>query len=62
MNFGYFLFLSTIGTTLWVGLLTYLGHMLGQNYDKVETYMGPISYGVFGFLLIWYIVHIIRHK
>ena len=62
MHFGYFLVLSTSGTVLWIGLLTYLGRMLGQNYDKVETYLGPISYAVFGFLILSYIVHIIRHK
>lgn len=62
MNFGWFLLLSTSGTVLWVGLLTYLGHILGQNYDKVETYLGPVSYVVFGFLILSYIIHLIRHK
>lgn len=62
MNFGYFIFLSTIGTTLWVSLLTYLGRILGRNYDKVQTYLDPIGYAVFGFLIIFYIVHLIRHK
>lgn len=38
-----FLVYSTIGTTLWVGLLTYSGVALGQNYKLVETYIDPIS-------------------
>lgn len=62
MNFGYFIFLSTIGTTLWVSLLTYLGYILGRNYDKVQTYLDPIGFAVFGFLILSYIVHVIRHK
>lgn len=62
MNLGYFLFLSISGTTIWVGLLTYLGSILGQNYDKVGQYIDPVSYGVFGFLILSYIIHLIRHK
>jgi membrane protein DedA with SNARE-associated domain len=62
MNLGYFLFLTTIGTTLWVSLLTYLGHILGRNYDKVQSYLDPIGYAVFGFIILSYIVHIIKNK
>lgn len=62
MNVGSFLFLSTCGTLLWVGLLTYLGNILGQNYDKVATYLGPVSYVVFGGLILSYIIYVIRHK
>lgn len=62
MHFGYFLFLSTLGTTIWISLLTYLGNVLGQNYHKVQAYLDPIGYAVFGILLISYIYHIIKHK
>lgn len=62
MNIGYFLLLSTSGTLLWVGLLTYLGNILGQNYDKVATYLGPVSYAVFGVVILSYIIYVIRHK
>lgn len=62
MNLGYFLILSVSGTLIWVGLLTYLGSMLGQNYDKVSEYLDPVSYAVFGFIILSYIIHIIRHK
>lgn len=62
MNLGYFLLLTTIGTTLWISLLTYLGHILGQNYDKVQSYLDPIGYAVFGFIILSYIVHIIKNK
>lgn len=62
MNLGYFLILSVSGTLIWVGLLTYLGSILGQNYDKVSEYLDPVSYAVFGFIILSYIIHIIRHK
>jgi membrane protein DedA with SNARE-associated domain len=40
---GIFLLYSTIGTTLWVGLLTYAGYALGNNYELVDKYLGPVS-------------------
>lgn len=41
-----FLVYSTIGTAIWVSLLTYAGYVLGQNYEQVEKVLGPISIGV----------------
>lgn len=38
-----FLIYSTIGTALWVTLLTGAGYLLGDHYDLVEQYLGPIS-------------------
>ncbi|KJH69893.1 DedA family protein [Aliterella atlantica] len=38
-----FLLYSTIGTTIWVGFLTYAGYALGDNYELVDEYLGPIS-------------------
>jgi membrane protein DedA with SNARE-associated domain len=43
MPLGRFLIYSTIGTTLWVALLTGLGYGLGNHYDQVEHYLGPVS-------------------
>lgn len=38
-----FLAYSVVGTTIWTGLLTYAGLVLGQNYELVEVYLGPVS-------------------
>jgi membrane protein DedA with SNARE-associated domain len=43
MPLGPFLLYSTIGTTLWVTLLTTLGYLLGDHYDQVDQYLGPLS-------------------
>lgn len=43
MRFVPFLFYSTIGSLLWVGLLTFAGYILGQNYQVIEKFLGPIS-------------------
>src|SRR5690625_4843054 len=62
MNFAVFILLSTLGTSVWTGILAYLGRLLGQNYDRVEHYRGPVSYIVTGGLVILYVVHVIRRR
>ncbi|MBW4619617.1 MAG: DedA family protein [Cyanosarcina radialis HA8281-LM2] len=54
-----FLLYSIVGTLLWVGLLGYTGFILGQNYQLVKQFLGPISLivlvvilGAFG---IWFV-------
>jgi membrane protein DedA with SNARE-associated domain len=52
-----FLLYSTLGTTLWVCLLTGLGYFLGNNYTLVDKYLGPISkfvlFGLIGLFVFW---------
>jgi membrane protein DedA with SNARE-associated domain len=43
MPIGLFLFYSTIGTTLWCFLLTWAGLKLGDHYELVDKYLGPVS-------------------
>ncbi|MCA1994173.1 MAG: VTT domain-containing protein, partial [Coleofasciculus sp. S288] len=43
MHLSPFLIYSTLGTTAWVMLLTFLGYLLGDNYELVEEYLGPVS-------------------
>jgi membrane protein DedA with SNARE-associated domain len=47
-----FFLYSTIGTIVWVTLLTYAGYFLGKNYKLVEDYIDVITkVVVFGVLL-----------
>jgi membrane protein DedA with SNARE-associated domain len=55
-----FVLYSTLGTTLWVCLLTYAGFLLGKNYDLVEQYLGPVSKIVLGLLLVAFVVWVAR--
>jgi membrane protein DedA with SNARE-associated domain len=50
-----FIIYSTIGTTLWVLFLTFLGLQLGNNYDKVEQWLGPVSKIVLGSLVVVFV-------
>ena len=62
MNLPKFLLYSAIGMGVWAGLLAYAGHLLGQNYEKVEHYVGPVSYVVFAALAIALVVWVVRRK
>lgn len=57
-----FLLYSTLGTTLWVGLLTYLGFVLGDNYDLVDEYLGPASKIVLALLVVAFIAWVVIKK
>lgn len=52
MRFGTFLIYSTLGTVAWTLLLTGAGYLLGDNYEVVEQYLGPVSKIVLGLLLV----------
>ena len=55
-----FLIYSTIGTTLWVGLLTYAGYALGNNYQLVEEYLAPVSKIALAIILVAFAIWVIR--
>ena len=62
MHLGMFLLYSALGTSLWALILASLGAVLGENYDVVDTYLGPVSFVVLGGLLLWAIVWVVRRK
>lgn len=47
-----FLIYTSLGSTVWVGLLTYSGYLLGSQYELVAQYLAPISKIVLGILLL----------
>lgn len=57
-----FFLYSTIGTTLWVIFLTYAGYLLGNNYELVDEYLGPVSKVVLVILIVAFVVWIVRKK
>ncbi len=62
MRFGKFLVYSTLGTLAWVLLLTFAGYLLGDNYELVEEYLGPVSKVVLGLILVAGIAWLVRHR
>ena len=57
-----FLLYSTIGTLLWVGLLTVGGFVLGDNYEAIEIYIGPLSKIVLEILVAGFIIWVVRKR
>lgn len=57
-----FLLYSALGTGLWAALLTYLGHLLGENYALVARYLGPAAYLVLGGLAVGIATRVWRRR
>jgi membrane protein DedA with SNARE-associated domain len=53
---------STIGSALWVGLLTIGGYKMGENYELIETYIGPFSKIIILILGIFFILWSVKKK
>jgi membrane protein DedA with SNARE-associated domain len=47
-----FLIYTSLGSTVWVGLLTYSGYLLGSQYELVAQYLAPVSKIVLAILLL----------
>nr|WP_243759748.1 VTT domain-containing protein [Deinococcus radiodurans] len=57
-----FLIYSAIGSALWSAALAYAGYALGENYDRVEQYVAPVSKVIVGLLVIGAAAWFIRRK
>lgn len=62
MNFGKFVFYTTIGCIPWLWALTYAGFYLGKNWPQVRTFFHKYEFVILGFLIIAIIVYIFLHK
>ena len=57
-----FLIYSAIGTAAWTTILALLGYGLGSQYDKVNAWMDPVSYGVLGLIVLIYIYRVVTFR
>jgi membrane protein DedA with SNARE-associated domain len=61
-----FLIYSTIGTTVWVSLLTYGGYVLGDRYTDIEHWLAPVSKIILGlilgFVIVWFLRKYLRNR
>ena len=62
MPLGKYLAYSAIGTVVWTGGLALLGKLLGEKYESIGNYIGPITYGVLGTMLVIYVVRLIKMR
>lgn len=59
MHLASFVIYSTLGTAAWVMLLTFLGYLLGDNYELVDEYLGPVSKIVLLLLIVTFIAWVV---
>ena len=69
MPFSKFLIWTTMGSFIWVSLLTYAGYLFGENYSIIETYLDQIKYVVkpilitiFLYVLVKLLIRFIKNK
>jgi membrane protein DedA with SNARE-associated domain len=60
MSLPKFLLYTAAGTALWSSALAYVGKLLGENYSRVEGWLGPVTYVVVGALVIAYVLRVAR--
>lgn len=57
-----FLGFSGLGMGIWATALAAIGRLLGRNYERVEAYIGPVTYVVLGGLVVALVVRAIRRR
>ena len=55
-----FLIWTTLGSLIWVALLSYAGYFFGENYPIIETYLDQIKYFVKPILVLVFLYFIIK--
>jgi membrane protein DedA with SNARE-associated domain len=62
MQFRRFLLASIIGTAGWTALLAAAGFKLGENYDRINDFIGPASNAVLIVLAVGYVWRVWTHR
>ena len=57
-----FLAFSTAGSLAWCSLLTGAGSMLEENYQKVSTYLDPVSKGILILIVAAYLFRLMTYR
>ena len=55
-----FLVWTSLGSLIWVALLTYAGYLFGENYEIIETYLDQIKYFVKPILILILLYYLIK--
>jgi membrane protein DedA with SNARE-associated domain len=53
---------SALGTLVWTAALAFAGRLLGSQYERVGSYLEPVSWLVIGSIVLLYIVRLVRQN
>jgi membrane protein DedA with SNARE-associated domain len=62
MSLPLFLLYTTIGAALWTALLACAGFYLEKQFSNVEEYLSPVTYVVWGVIIVIYIKRVIARR
>ena len=62
MRFKTFFIASTLGTAGWTTMLAFAGYKLRENFEEIDTWLGPISNAILVTLVLGYLWRVIRYK
>lgn len=60
MDLKKFIIYTTLGCLIWSALLTYVGYVMGENWQSLEVYYRKFEFVIIGLLVlavVWYINH-----
>lgn len=57
-----FLFYTMLGSAIWTSALAFGGWLLQQQFREIERYLGFVSWGVIGVVLLSYIARVVQLK
>jgi membrane protein DedA with SNARE-associated domain len=60
MPMGVFVTLTAIGSGVWNAAFVALGWVLGDNWNRVEGWLGPVGYVVVGLVVVGLVVLVVR--
>ena len=55
-----FVLLTTAGSAIWTAVLAGVGYLLAHNFRKVEQYLDPVSWLIFGVVVVLYLYRVFR--
>lgn len=60
MHLAPFLAVTTVGSALWVLLLSVSGYLLEGQFQRVEAWLNPVSNIVVAAIALWYVYRVVR--
>jgi membrane protein DedA with SNARE-associated domain len=52
---------TMLGSLIWTGLLTLAGYLLESQYERIASWLNPVSTAIFVIIAIVYVVRVVRH-